>query len=219
MKTQQPGMRGAPWTAYRVWKALGSLADDLPEAAAERAEAAVADGVADLGDGEVGRAQQVLGALDPPLADVGDGGEPVDPRERAEEVELAQPGDGRELRRGRAPRRSCGRCGRAPGAGARARPRGPAARSRSPAQRMPGAGLTPERDPSPGKRSAGERSPSVMSARKVGRPRSAGQASFATRIRTVSPSPTVGLARPVAERQGVERSARSRTGSRASPRR
>jgi len=75
----------------------GSLADDLAEATAERPQTAVADGMTDLGDGEVRRAQEVLGPLDPALAEVGDGGEPVDAGERPDEVELAQPGDGREL--------------------------------------------------------------------------------------------------------------------------
>src|SRR4029078_12120286 len=46
------------------------LAHQLPEPAAERAQAREADRVADLGDGEVGGAQQVLGALDPALGDV-----------------------------------------------------------------------------------------------------------------------------------------------------
>ena len=40
------------------------LADQLAEPAAERAQAGEADRVADLGDGEVGGAEQVLRALD-----------------------------------------------------------------------------------------------------------------------------------------------------------
>src|SRR5262249_16837038 len=45
-------------------------ADQLVESGAERAEAGEADQVADLGDGQVRRAQQVLSSLDPPVAEI-----------------------------------------------------------------------------------------------------------------------------------------------------
>src|SRR5690606_35630064 len=73
------------------------LPDDLAEARAERAQAAEADGVAHLGDGEVRGAQQVLGALDAPLGQVRGRAEPVGRREQALEVEPAEPGDRGQL--------------------------------------------------------------------------------------------------------------------------
>src|SRR5215472_13107082 len=45
-------------------------ADQFVESGAERAEAGEADQVADLGDGQVRRAQQVLSSLDPPVAEI-----------------------------------------------------------------------------------------------------------------------------------------------------
>src|SRR4051812_4452132 len=61
-------------------------ADDRGEARAERAEAGEPDEQADLGHGEVGGAQQVLGALDPAVGQVPAGRLAVGLRERAQEV-------------------------------------------------------------------------------------------------------------------------------------
>jgi hypothetical protein len=58
----------------------------------ERAEAAEPDQVADLGHGQVGVAQQVLGPLDPAAAEVPDRGQPVGGLEAPGEVVLRHPG-------------------------------------------------------------------------------------------------------------------------------
>ena len=91
----------------------------------ERAEAAEPDQVADLGHGQVGVAQQVLGPLDPAAAEVPDRGQPVGGLEAAGEVILRHPGHPGEPVQVRAGPRSAGRCGRGPAAGGAATPRPP----------------------------------------------------------------------------------------------
>src|SRR5437016_1042489 len=62
------------------------------EPGAERAHAFETDAEADLGDGEVGDAQEVLGPLDPATGEIGARRLPVGPGEGAREVELGEPG-------------------------------------------------------------------------------------------------------------------------------
>ncbi len=68
-------------------------AEELGERAAERAEAAEADQVADLGDAEVGPAQQFGRPLDPAAGEVAGRGLAVDRPELAGEVEAGVAGD------------------------------------------------------------------------------------------------------------------------------
>src|SRR6476620_1257982 len=73
-----------------VLEGARALPHQRPEPAAERTEAGEAHRVAHLGDGEVRRAQQVLGSLDPPLRDVLGRGEAVGRLEEPQEVVLRQ---------------------------------------------------------------------------------------------------------------------------------
>ncbi len=88
-------MRGLPDAAYRRWKSLGVSPTISAERRAERPQAGVADRVAHLGDREVGGPQQVLGARDPALGEVGGGRGPVRRPEGPHEVGAAHPGQAR----------------------------------------------------------------------------------------------------------------------------
>ena len=90
MNTKQPGMCGAPASAYRVWKARGLSPTSARNRLLNEPRLEKPDRVAHLGDGEVRRAQQVLGSLDPPLRDVLGRGEAVGRLEEPEEVVLRQ---------------------------------------------------------------------------------------------------------------------------------
>ena len=70
MKTKQPGIRGAPSAAYRLWNSLGDSPTSSRNRLLNEPRLEKPDRVADLGDGQVGGAEQVLGALDPALGEV-----------------------------------------------------------------------------------------------------------------------------------------------------
>ena len=95
MKTKQPGMCGAP-SAYRRWNSLGVSPTSSRNRLLNDPRLEKPDDVADLGHGQVGGAQQVLGALDPALRDVRRRRDAVRRPEQPLEVELAEPGDAGE---------------------------------------------------------------------------------------------------------------------------
>ena len=82
-------MCGAPFAAQRRWNSLGVSPTSSAEPALNEPRLAEANGVADLGDGEVGGAQQVLRAFHPPPGQVRRGRDPVRGGEEALEVVLA----------------------------------------------------------------------------------------------------------------------------------
>ena len=73
-----------------------TLAGDVAERAAERAQASPAGVERDLGDGKVGVAEQRLRALDPPRQQVAVRGDAEGLLERAREVRLGDGADARE---------------------------------------------------------------------------------------------------------------------------
>src|SRR5438132_11386221 len=79
------------WSAGRGIPILGRRhAHEVAEARAERADALEPDQEADLGDGQVGRSQQVLGALDTAPRQIRPRSLAVGLGERTREVELRQ---------------------------------------------------------------------------------------------------------------------------------
>src|SRR4051812_19204522 len=71
------GYAGDPRARVTLLEGGRTLADDGAEPAGERPQRAEADGMADLGDREVRRSQQVLGPLDPAPGHVVGGRQPV----------------------------------------------------------------------------------------------------------------------------------------------
>ena len=98
MKMKQPGIRGAPSAAYRLWNSLGDSPTSWRNRLLNEPRLEKPDRVTDLGDGQVGGAEQVLGALDPALGEVGGRGESVRRGEEPLEVVLAHPRDAGERR-------------------------------------------------------------------------------------------------------------------------